>query len=588
MSRLVKYVLRLIIIFFMIPVHAGQAYLDKFHGYLKWSSQLPTTTDPDFLSFIEFPSPLTTKLREKWLYQMAYSKRWADFHTAYRGSNDVSLQCYAQTALYNLDYKDEALKSALPLWLNGNRQPAACNTLFKLLLANNAFSVPQLQQRLTLALEKSNHALAITILKQLKLPQEADLLEQIHKKPTIISYLSPSMLHSEFYLYGLKLLFASNQQKAIELANKYKLSQYQQQDFIGHVALYKAIRHQPEAKQWLNQITSLNDHPVLLDWSIRSALSDKRWDDVLKLIQISPDAQTPCWRYWRARALQKLGDHINANQEYEVLAKTRNYYGFLASMRINHPLSFEEEQVVPRQDLLKLYQPITQEIRVLYNTNQVLAAARRLNDFMSELPNDEQSTLANWVANDLHWYDRAIYLSNTPKLNNILSLRFPIPYTDIIKISAQKNKLKPELVFAMIRQESTFRSDIISSAGAQGIMQIMPMTARMVANQTGIKYSGPDQLLNSEKSIEIGTAYLGKLSKQFNGHPILMAAAYNAGPKQVRHWITYSHTSEIDLWIETLAWPETRNYLKNILAFYAVYQHRLNEPINLTALMQEF
>jgi soluble lytic murein transglycosylase len=174
-----------------------------------------------------------------------------------------------------------------------------------------------------------------------------------------------------------------------------------------------------------------------------------------------------------------------------------------------------------------------------------------------------------------------VYLSNNETLNNQLSLRFPLAYKNTIEIYAKKYLIAPEFVYAIIRQESGFREDVVSSAGARGLMQVMPNTASVVSKIDRIPYNDQKQLFLSQKNINIGVAYLQQLTKRFSNHPVLVAAAYNAGPKQVVYWLKNHPPKEIDLWIETLPWQETRNYLKNVMAFYVVYQYRLNQRPNL-------
>ena len=119
-------------------------------------------------------------------------------------------------------------------------------------------------------------------------------------------------------------------------------------------------------------------------------------------------------------------------------------------------------------------------------------------------------------------------------------------------------------------------------------MQLMPATAKEISKAEHIAYTNKKQLFSSQTNIKIGVAYLKQLSKRFHQHPILMAAAYNAGPKQVTFWLKNHTPKEMDIWIETLPWTETRNYLKNIIAFYAVYQYRLQAKEDPMSFMQWF
>lgn len=577
-----------------VPAFAtsGQAYLNKFMQYMQWHKNLPLIPDQSFIAFISDTSPLSRRLREQWLYRLAYDKKWDSYSKYYQNSTDVSLQCYEQMALYQLGQRASAVQGALQLWLTGLTQPQACDNLFTLLIKNHDINNKLIYQRIVLALDKENLPLANFLLKQLSPPRlnEIQILDRISKNPKKIEQLQPSELHSEFYLYGLKRMVSKNLDKAIyywhSASNKHLLTRAQHQMFIAHIALYKAMRNQPDAPHWFAKVNPAFYNDTLLGWQIRYALQYKKWKRVESLINQSQDKETPCWQYWLARALEAQGK--NAEIIYHNLAKTRNYYGFLASLRLNTALSFENEPPVTNTKILQPYQPLTRQIHFLYQSKQTLQASRLLNDFVSELPKEHKSALVYWVAHDLQWHGKSVYLSNNEELNNQLSLRFPLAYQNTIGAFAKNYQIPKSLIYAIIRQESGFRDDAVSSVGAEGLMQIMPATARSISQSERIPYSDKKQLRSSQKNIQLGVAYLKQLTKRFKNHPILVAAAYNAGPKQVNYWIKNHQPEEIDIWIETLPWQETRNYLKNVIAFYAVYQYRMQEKADLARFMKQF
>ncbi len=581
---------------FTTTLHANpaQMYLNKFLTYTHWCQHLPTHPEPAFLAFIDKPSPLTRKLREKWLYQLAYNKDWATFSQFYRGSDDTTLQCYAQTALYNQGHHPEALVAAKKLWLNGGSLPKSCDALFTAIFKNNEWNNLLIQKRIALALEADNVSLARYLLKQYKPAriQEADLLTAIYQRPTRITELKPSLFRGDFYLYGLKRMVTNDMDKATELwptaHARHIMSETQEQQFLAHLSLFKAMRNQPDTPQWFAKVKPAFYNETLLEWEIRFALMHHQWRKIVYLISRSKNKQEPNCKYWMARAIEALGEKETAHALYKQLASKRNYYGFLASFRLKQKPSFENEPTLNHPDTLFPYKPITDQIKTLYLSHQILDASRLLNDFVSELPKHEKSALAYWVANELHWHGKSIYLSSNDALNNQLALRFPLAYQDSIREYAKHYQIRPAFIYAVIRQESSFQEGISSPVGANGLMQLMPATARHVAQKAQIPYTSQNQLLTPQKNIHIGTAYFQQLSKQFQQHPILMAAAYNAGPRQVNYWIKNHQPKEMDIWIETLPWRETRNYLKNILAFYAVYQYRMKERPDLDAFMRRF
>lgn len=566
---------------------SGQAYMDRFNTYLTFSQNLPTTPDTTFLDFIHGSTPLATKLREKWLYELAKNKNWSYFDQNYQPSQDINLVCYAQIAKYNMGMQQEALKASIPLWLTGDSRPPSCDSLFTLLLKNEYLSQDMLTKRISLALDTRNIQLAQYLLKQYKIPHiaETKALNAVYQNPRTISKLNPGGLNSDIYLYGLKRLVSINMNDALKLwqqsKNQKLLNQAQQQAFVAHVALYKAMRNHEDALQWFAKVKPQYSNDVLLGWQIRFALKSQKWSQAKTLINKLKNKEEPCWQYWLARSMEGQGEKTEAHALYESLAKSRQYYGFLASLRLNKTPSFSDEMSITNMSLLQPYQTIIDQIQTLYLTKQNLQASRLLNDFISELPKDEASALVYWVANKLQWHNKSIYLSSNETLNNQLDLRFPLAYKESISLYAKKYAVAPEFIYAIIRQESGFRDDVISAAGARGLMQIMPYTAKVVSKADKIPYDNQNQLFLSQKNINIGVAYLKQLAKRFSNHPILIAAAYNAGPKQVVYWLKTHPPKEIDIWIETLPWQETRNYLKNIMAFYVVYQYRLGQKPDL-------
>ncbi len=573
---------------------SGEAYLQKFQTYTELSEHLSSTPSEAFFTFIQDDSPLANKLRAKWLYKLAKEKNWSLFNEYYKPTDDLELQCYYWTARYHLGHTGEALSAAKPLWLSGQSQPSACNGLFDQLLTHDKNREQLISQRITLALQKRNLSLARYLLKQLNPPRlkDVDLLNKIYQKPSEIVKLETGELHDDYYLYGLKRMVSTNMDQAIKywkhVKTKKLLSQAQQQEFLAHVALYKAMRNHKDAPFWFAEVKPEFYTDVLLDWQIRFALKTHHWKKVERLIRLANEPDNLSWQYWLARSLEAQGKKFEANKLYNQLAKNRNYYGFLASIRLKKPFTFEHERTNTNLEVLTPYKPFIEQIRVLYSSNQILQASRMLNDFVLELPKEERSTLAYWLAQDLKWHDKALYLSNNDELTNHLTLRFPLAYHKTIAKYANHYQLSKEFIYAIIRQESTFRENVVSSAGAHGLMQVLPKTAKNIANQQKIPYQGEKQLFSPPTNIHIGSAYLQYLSKRFNQHPLLMAAAYNAGPSQVLYWLKHHPPKQIDIWIETLPWHETRNYLKNVMAFFAVYQYRMKEKPDLSEFMKPF
>src|SRR5690606_35950180 len=158
-------------------------------------------------------------------------------------------------------------------------------------------------------------------------------------------------------------------------------------------------------------------------------------------------------------------------------------------------------------------------------------------------------------------------------------------YRDVIEANAAAYDIDPGWIYGLVRQESGFVVDARSPSGALGLMQLLPSTGRQLLRR--LKLDGPvrDALLDVEYNVRIGVSYLKQVLERYGGHQVLATAAYNAGPNRVASWIPPTPLAA-DVWIETVPYDETRGYIKNVLAFAAVYEHRLgSEPTRLETRM---
>ena len=120
-------------------------------------------------------------------------------------------------------------------------------------------------------------------------------------------------------------------------------------------------------------------------------------------------------------------------------------------------------------------------------------------------------------------------------------------------------------------------------------MQVMPETARQLANRHSFRYTGKQQLMQAGDNIQFGTAYLRELLDRFQENPVLVSGAYNAGPNAVDRWMNDRNTNDPAIWVETLPYYETRDYIPRVLAFSTIYDWRLQQPVSrISSRMPEF
>ncbi len=172
------------------------------------------------------------------------------------------------------------------------------------------------------------------------------------------------------------------------------------------------------------------------------------------------------------------------------------------------------------------------------------------------------------------------YLSD----QNDLTLRYPTVYWKDIKKQADALHIDPAFIYAIIRQESMFNPKAASPVGAQGLMQLMPGTAEMMQVKSGLPAEAKQKLTNPTINIQLGSLYLSTLLSHNNNNPALAAAAYNAGPGRVKQWLTNSSLHEMDMWVDTIPYTETRNYVKKVMTYMVMYQSVLGLEPTLVAM----
>ena len=570
-----------------------ETYLAKFDQYRYWSSHLPPQYQPQLAVFIQQPGPLASRLRDKWLTYLGEKQNWPLIAEYWRPSNSTTLNCYAAEAFWQLQNKQKAIQIATPLWLQPISQPKACESIFHQLSKDPLWHSRYWAKRIQLALDNRQILLARQLLRHGNgLDQRAaDDFWKIHTLPEAYHRLPQGPWHGEQVLYALKRMVALNRsQTKIDAAYHDALKQQflnhdQNQRFLANMALYLAMRNDAKNQYWFALVESKYHNPSLLEWQMRYALLHQQWGKLKIAILRLPKPYTPEMRYWLAKARQHLGQKDAAYLKLKKLAKERHYYGFLASQELKLGLSFQAEKPCQNYQLLQAYQSLLTEIRQAHQQKYVGKAHALLSDFMSELPKNQQCALVEWVAKGLNWPNEAIYLSNQPHLFNQVNLRFPVNYYGEVNLQAKYNQLNPAFIYAIIRQESAFHPEIVSPVGAKGLMQLMPRTASLISKRYKIAYQQEKELFNPHKNIQLGSNYLADLSKILH-HPLLVAAAYNAGPQAVNHWLKQYPAPDIVTWIDTLPWKETRNYLKNIVAFHAIYEYRLHQQISLQHILK--
>ncbi|NJR41876.1 MAG: transglycosylase SLT domain-containing protein [Akkermansiaceae bacterium] len=195
---------------------------------------------------------------------------------------------------------------------------------------------------------------------------------------------------------------------------------------------------------------------------------------------------------------------------------------------------------------------------------------------------------AGLIASRQGWAELGILALNQAPDRKLYAHRFPLLETETLLAMSKQNALDPAFVAGLIRQESAWNPSIASHAGAIGLMQMLPSTAQITAKSLGWKGNSIN-LRDAKTNLTLGTKHLADLSAKYDRSPILMTAAYNAGPNALKRWFDPLYAQHPDLWIETVPYKETREYIATVLAFTVIYDYRFDRKLSrLSARVPEF
>ena len=534
-------------------------------------------------------TPLANALVQHYLHNQGKRGRWTNFLNFY--VPDVSSNrnaCYYAYALAKTGKLEQAMDEARKLWLVDYSQPDECDHIFKLWRDNGHLNAETAWQRYFISIKANKVTLANYLIRFLQ-PEDrtfANKLKQVHTRPSYIErsshYKQQHPRNHQIILHGLTRLARSTPGVAFDMLEK-----YQQQHEFGpealtatYVSIGKRFVFEGDTANRNEKLpVDLRAHPDLVESLLRLALRQLDFSKVLVLVHLLPqDLQDhPRWQFWKARALAVSSDPADqkiSQEIYEQLSNERNFYGFLSADTLDKPYNFvDKPTTVTNEEIIALEEtPGIQRALELFSLGERSRARREWYFTTRDFSNKERAIAAR-VALRWGWYKPAIQSLIDAAAWNDLDFRFPIAYWDTFIEEARTADIPINWSLAIARQESAFTPDAKSSAGALGVMQLMPATAKLTAERTGIKYKSSSELTNPTVNIKLGSHYLGLMLRQFDNNRILASAAYNAGPGRVNRWI--NNDIPFDVWIETIPFLETRNYVQNVLIFSVIYSRKL-------------
>jgi soluble lytic murein transglycosylase len=572
--------------------YALQPYLE--YEFLK--DRIASTPTPTLHDFLERnpEAVVSDQLRKKWLKLLAERGDWSTFIAEFRDIDpDNELNCRRLIHLIKTSQEQTGLMNEIgKLWLTGSRLPAACDPVFEAWRKAGHMTADMVWARIQIAMETRNLTLAESLGRYLE-PSERVWVQRwlaMHRQPQqeLLRFRYPveTPVARSIIRHGVVRLAYTDPDEAMRLWETFK----ERYEFFGEdekyvlrwVGILAAQAHHPRAVEWLSAASADASDESLRQWRVRAAIRNGEWQTGLRFLALLPEAEQKEgeWRYWKARMLERSGEEKQAKTLYRALAGERSYYGFMAADRVGQPYAMQHVsvQASPEEVGATLARPGIQIAKELFTLGDTVAARRQWAWVTSHM-NNRDLAVAAVLARHWGWHDRAILTVSQSDHLDDLELRFPVLYRDMVEANAQRNNIDPDWVYGVLRQESAFVSDARSEAGALGLMQLMPRTGQLTGRRINLRLPNNTAILNVENNLKLGTSYLRTVLDMNHGHQVLATASYNAGPNRVREWLPDGKPLDADAWVDTVPFNETRNYVKNVMAFTTVYAYRLETTL---------
>jgi soluble lytic murein transglycosylase len=281
--------------------------------------------------------------------------------------------------------------------------------------------------------------------------------------------------------------------------------------------------------------------------------------------------EDPKYLYWKARSIEAVGG--DSKELFNSLAGIdNNFYGVLALTRNDLkdavPVSLKEEPVPDLPDMGDRFR----RVEALISLNMNKEAVTELTDDLKEIETFPEVLYIMGKLQKLGEFKRSIRLaSRIPYSQAIRRFLYPLAFREDVEEVAKKYDMDPMIILSVMREESRFDADARSVVGARGLMQIMPRTAYRLDKNLGLGIREEAQITDARNNITLGACYLKSLFNEFKSFAHVLAA-YNAGENLVRQWEANGQYKSVDVFIEDIPYPETRNYVKKVITSYFEYK----------------
>lgn len=522
---------------------------------------------------------IADRMRNDWLLVLGKRHDWRTFDAEYPKfalDDDTQVKCYA--LMSRASRGENVTQAATDLLTTPKNYGEACIDMINTLAASGQLPRQEVWHQIRLTYEENYTSLGKQIADALGAARPDDtLLDMAATRPAQILArgVDGSEASRQLALLATVRMARSDAMLAASSFSSIagSLSQDERAIGWGAIGMRGALSQNPMAINWYRQAGNAKLSNTAQEWKIRAALRAGDWNLVRTGIEAMPAAlrDDGVWTYWYGRALREAGQGDAARAQFQKIASQPNFYGQLANEELGNKTMLPPRTVVTRAEI-DANRSNAGFLRAakFYDMGLRFEGNREWNWELRSMT-DRQLIAAAQYANGIELFDRAVNTADRTKVEHDFSLRYLMPFRDKVDRFSKVVDLDEAWAYGLIRQESRFIINARSSAGAGGLMQVMPATAKMVAKQIGIDYS-PDMMHDIDTNIRLGTSYLSDIYNKFDGSAVLASAGYNAGPGRPRTWrSTLDRPVEGAIFAETIPFNETRQYVENVLSNTTYY-----------------
>lgn len=544
---------------------------------------LPTATARDFLARHN-GALVADQLRREWLKALARRQAWDEFDPEYPqlAGDDPELACLSLQSRWRRG-DGAALEEFRRVWASPRDLPDGCQPIAESEIAAGRLSARHVWDRARLLFEIGQFTGAKRLLGALPPGEAPDerAFESVRRGAQ--GFLAGAEKldlkkrpNRELVLFALARTARSDADVAERHWTRSLRERFPPEDQAwawGQLGAHGARQHHPRALEWFAKADGIALREDQLEWRVRAALREGDWRTVRAAVeQMSPLGRNdPAWLYWHGRARRSLGQPEEAQILLARVAGEHHFYGKLALDELGRSLSIPPRGYTPTApDLAEAAaNPGLRRAVALLRLGLRMDGIQEWNWAVRAMDDRQLLAAAEFAGANEIW-DRAIFTANQTVGLHDFSVRFPAPYRDVLGEQARSQGLDESWVLGLVRQESRFSASAKSSAGASGLMQLMPRTAQWVARRLGMRGFSTAQLTEVDVNVALGTTYLKYVLDSVDGQPVLAAAAYNAGPGRARKWKA-DRPLEGAIYIETIPFSETREYVKRVMSNTVYY-----------------